>query len=137
MFHSFNWSKIAQAMGGTGQWINNGNDSVAFYTSEFGMVEIHDNGGEINVTFEKPNPDFWVGLREVNLALHSLQDRLLPDRWRIFESIPYSESVPRIVGPHIRQEVSVRIDDYTLAYRITAALRNERIDWKFKIEVPE
>lgn len=125
-FWRLNWSTIALHIGGALRGTRETpSRTVEIYTQDYGNVEIYDNGGEVHVSLTYPNPNWFSGLKQVLLDLHGLG--IKPTRWTIDYDIPYRYSQGE-------GEVSWVVGDLTMAYRIRAALRNEKIDWELRLD---
>ena len=96
----------------------------SYGSSGYGRIELHDNGGEINILVERPT----MTNRQKILAELLTESGLEVDRYNVRHpdtaSLPYTSTAGQV-------------SEYTLAARLLRWLLQEPIDWQFLEPNPE
>lgn len=108
----YDWGAIARYMGSRDGQHAKGKDSIGFYVFEFGFVTVYENGGEVNVTFEK-SP--WT--ESVRTMAEAAGVRI--DTFTLGYSVGYWDN--RFPGG--------AVDETVFAVRLLGALRNNEVDY--------
>ena len=123
-FMDFNWVRVANYLGGS--TIAEGTDPPAgrirIKHHRFGLVGIHDNGGEVNLTAERPV--LTDEQKAVVSQLGTLEPASYYVRHRDVASVPYTSN-------------EAYLTNVTMAYRIRMFLEQKPIDWDWNEDDPE
>jgi hypothetical protein len=130
-FKDFDWAKVAWYLGA--ELVAENQNQLVFQVQKgsvymkhhaYGRIEIHDNGGELNLYAEMP-----VMTEEQSRILAELQDHnLVANRFFVWHhdvsSVPYTSTEGYVTN-------------VALAYRIRMFIRQEPIDWNWLEKDPD